>query len=283
MQARNLLLFTLLLPTLLLACVQERGSGGDDDDNGGTFNNSSSSNSGGSSQRVDRGDLKVSWEDGKNEDQRAFASWLQSTEFVEKTSDGFNRNFKLPYDINIIHRSCGIENAFYVPSERLLVMCYELVQSIYNTFANSGVELSEQDLAQVTLSTWIYIFFHEMGHALVDAYDLPIAGREEDAVDNFSTVLLIEAGLHEAVYYAAIFWYLIDNGMTATRPMLADEHSLNLQRFYNILCLIAGDDPEWSEYILANFPDMEERLPRCAAEYEQQSSAWMRLLEPWEK
>ncbi len=277
MQARNLLLLTLLLPTLLLACVQERGGGGDDDNNGGTLNN------GGSSQRVDRGDLKVLWDDAADEDQQAFARWLQDRGFFEPLAESLNENVKFPYDISIIHDSCGVENAFYVPDERTIVMCYEMVRFIYSAFANSGFELSEQNLSQATFSTWVYIFFHELGHALVDAYDLPITGREEDAVDDFATVLLIESDLHSAVYDAAIFWYLIDNGMTASRPMLADEHSLNLQRFYSLLCLIAGDDPEWSEYILANFPDMKERLPRCAAEYEQKSSAWMRLLEPWEK
>ena len=35
----------------------------------------------------------------------------------------------------------------------------------------------------VTVST----FFHELGHALIDAWDLPITGREEDAADQLPT------------------------------------------------------------------------------------------------
>lgn len=278
---RRALLLTLLLPALLLACVDERGSGGGGNDGNNDDNNSFNNSS--PAQKTDRGDLKVRWEDGQSEDQQAFATWLQDSEFFEEIAQGFNSGLAFPHDITIIHGACGVENAFYVPAQKTIIMCYEMVQFIYNAFANSGIELTDQQLAQATFDTWIFIFFHELGHALVDAYDLPITGREEDAVDDFSTVLLIEGGLHGAVFDAAIFWYLIDQNMVASPTALADEHSLNLQRLYNLLCLIAGDDPSWEDLILSNFDDLMDRMPLCAGEYAQKSSAWMRLLEPWEK
>lgn len=35
-------------------------------------------------------------------------------------------------------------------------------------------------------------FYHEVGHALVDVLELPITGKEEDAVDQLSTYVLVE-------------------------------------------------------------------------------------------
>jgi hypothetical protein len=35
------------------------------------------------------------------------------------------------------------------------------------------------------------MFLHEVAHALIDGWDLPITRREEDAADQFSTLLLI--------------------------------------------------------------------------------------------
>ena len=34
---------------------------------------------------------------------------------------------------------------------------------------------------------------HEMGHALIDLYDLPVLGKEEDAADSVATVFLTRA------------------------------------------------------------------------------------------
>lgn len=34
------------------------------------------------------------------------------------------------------------------------------------------------------------MLFHELGHAFISLYDLPITGREEDAVDQFAAILL---------------------------------------------------------------------------------------------
>src|SRR5215213_9965570 len=48
-----------------------------------------------------------------------------------------------------------------------------------------------------TVETWsrgamMFVFFHEFGHMAIDLLKLPSTGPEEDAVDEFSTLILTE-------------------------------------------------------------------------------------------
>jgi hypothetical protein len=62
-----------------------------------------------------------------------------------------------------------------------------------------------------------------------------------------------------------------------------DEPSLDQQRFYSIVCLLYGDEPQ-------RFPDLAKkigldsaRLKRCRGEYAQLVRSWNKLLRPYLK
>jgi hypothetical protein len=57
-----------------------------------------------------------------------------------------------------------------------------------------------------------------------------------------------------------------------------DEHSLDAQRMYHILCMIYGSNPE--AYASLVNPDVlpEQRAKRCPYEYQQRARNWDRLL-----
>ena len=50
----------------------------------------------------------------------------------------------------------------------------------------------EAERDEAVAGAFIFVFFHELGHALIDVYELPITGREEDAVDQLSTWILTD-------------------------------------------------------------------------------------------
>ena len=46
-------------------------------------------------------------------------------------------------------------------------------------------------LGQLLLGNYVFILFHEIGHALIHELNLPVVGVEEDAVDEFAAIALI--------------------------------------------------------------------------------------------
>jgi Putative metallopeptidase len=226
--------------------------------------------------KPDNGDFTTEWKTGGS----PLAQTLRREELFEDLADALNQGLKLPRDLPIIHKSCGEENAFYDPSRGELQMCYELLESI----SDLSREIAEDDdeYGERVVATWVFVFFHEVGHALIDLYDLPTVGKEEDAVDEFSTLLMIQSDLAEYALYAAEYWQATDTGIV-DETLFADEHSLNSQRFYNILCLVYGSDPDRYDAIVSLGFLPESRAARCPSEYAQKDEAWSTLLEPWAK
>jgi hypothetical protein len=277
-----------LFVATLGGCIEDEAdsanNGGfvDDGDDPSSNNGDDPSSNNGTSKEADLGDLKLVWKGADTEVHQELKDWLQATELMESIVDWLNEVFALPIDIDIILDECGQANAFWDPNEQTITMCYELLPHILNAFYSSDPEASEEKLGAAVSNTWVFILFHELGHGLADVYDLPITGQEEDAVDDFSTVVLVAIGWGIAAVDAAYFWYLTDQGM-ADNTALADEHSLNLQRMYNIVCLVYGSDPEQWGWVLDVFPDIAARAPRCSGEFSQKINAWDELLEPWFK
>ncbi|MFO1033075.1 MAG: DUF4344 domain-containing metallopeptidase [Hyphomicrobiales bacterium] len=131
-----------------------------------------------------------------------------------------------------------------------------------------------------------FVMFHETGHLLVSELDLPVVGREEDAVDTLSTLVLLnhpDPELSESVGPASVGWMFAgeDGAAAGALPPMWDVHSLDQQRGYNIICLMYGKDPNYLVYAHAfGLPD--ERLQGCAQEYAQAARSWDKLLRPYQ-
>jgi len=227
----------------------------------------------------DKGDLLVQWQSASTADLQPMADWLYASGLTEMIASDFNQKQVLPKDLPIILTECGTENAFYDPSTPAVFMCYEIVALAYRTFLGiSGI--TDQRASLATMNTYIFILFHELGHAFVDYYDLPITGREEDAVDDYSALLLVNAGMGDSAVDAAAFWALIAQDPSAAS--FANEHSLSQQRFYNILCIVYGSDPvTYASLVPDALP--ADRAVRCPSEYEQKNTSWTTLTAPWKK
>lgn len=223
----------------------------------------------------DHGDFIMEW--GDDEGYEDLAQWMRDP--MEWEADFLNDALKLPYDLVITHQTCGMENAWWDGVS--ITMCYEMLDHIDWLFWDAGLRGEDLDLA--VLDTWVFILYHELGHALIDIYDLPVPGREEDAVDAFSAVVLIDGGVPDAVVNAAFFWLLEEEGYGGGSLAFADEHSLNMQRFYNLLCWVYGSDPDGQDWLLDAFPELADRAGggRCEMEYQDQLEAWDELLSPW--
>jgi hypothetical protein len=154
-------------------------------------------------------------------------------------------------------------------------------------------------LGELLLGNFVFILFHEIGHAFIHELGLPVVGVEEDVVDEFSAMTLTAfAGLEELpeeqrlafnqiVLDAALgfseLWNLRvqQTGGDLTQIPYWDEHGLDVKRFYNILCVFAGSNPEEFGPIAMQFDMPEERVARCAEDYRAKDAAWEQLLTPY--
>ncbi len=212
------------------------------------------------------------------------AEWLQDVRLLEDNAEWLSDNYRLPYDVEVAGAECGEENAFYSPGEKAVTMCYEFVEYILGI----GYELygDDPDMAEdFAYNVLDGIVLHEVGHALVDVYDLPVTGLEEDAVDQFAALIQSRTYGDYDPYYetgqimmldVAQWW---DYASQDETHYYWDVHSLSIQRFYNIACYAYGADPEYNAGMVGAWYLPEERAVTCPDEYEQMSSSWDRLLE----
>jgi hypothetical protein len=229
----------------------------------------------------DQGDFKVSYVTPEDPLYQNIQRELQKSRAFEIVAEGLNDVFALPRDITIVPKECGIENAFYDPSTSQIIMCYELLEYFVTLFSENLPE--ESEAASVASDAYTFVFYHELGHALVDVYNLPITGKEEDAVDQLSTIVLLEAGEEgqTAVEGGAAWFYL--EGEKTEDLVFWGEHSLDSQRFYNIVCWFYGKDPQKHSYIVEEGILPEDRAVRCPGEYKRMADGWDRLLAPYVK
>lgn len=231
----------------------------------------------------DNGDFKVSTRepdpDMSAEERKDYEDELKS---LREVADSLNKSFALPHDIFIGFDNCDEANAFYDPAAKKVTVCYELAEDLYETF--KGDYKSDAQVEDAVTNAVSFVFFHELGHALVDAYDLPITGREEDAVDQLS-VLLLADGTEEGeqmVFDAAVSFSKQASG-ELDELAFADEHSLDQQRYYNIVCLLYGQNPKKFAALVNDGTLPQSRAERCGEEFARVDKAWDSLLAPHTK
>jgi hypothetical protein len=233
----------------------------------------------------DKGDFKVVYKPVKNKDYAQFQKELQQEKILEGIAADLNDTFALPTNIYLTFTECGEPNAFYNADTHTLSMCYEYIEEFYEIFAKH--EKSPDALDDAVMGATISIFYHELGHALVHVYDLPITGKEEDVVDQLSVFLLTDgtdAGEKAALDGARAFYLLAKLYESDIRTLAYwDEHSLSMQRFYNIICLVYGQNEKKFDYLVKKNILPEDRAGRCRDEYAAVEKAWTKLLAPFVK
>lgn len=125
--------------------------------------------------------------------------------------------------------------------------------------------------------------FHEIGHALVQEFDLPVLGQEEDAVDTFATLEIIrlyEKDAGDVLVDVAAGWLVLDAWTDREDLNFYGEHDLDAQRGYRIICNLYGSDPVAyrAEADWAGLP--EEDRERCEFDGPQAFDNWETMLGP---
>lgn len=145
-------------------------------------------------------------------------------------------------------------------------------------------ERQRDRVSEFVIGNLLFVLTHELGHTAVSEFDLPVLGREEDAVDTFATLAFLHIGSdfsRRVLIDAARGHYLIGERslQQGQQPVLYGEHGLDKQRAYQIICLMVGSDPDvfWGVAARAGMPP--ERKETCQGDFERAEVSWVRLLQ----
>ena len=233
------------------------------------------------------GAFRLTYAPVKDPDYREVRDLFREAGLLEEAVQGLNETFRIPRDVEVTLRECGEPNAYYESGSRRISLCYELV-AYYAAIFFSDVESEEDEewAGEAVAGATLFTLLHELGHALIDLWDLPITGREEDAVDQLATIILLEGGEDgqtAALNGADAFWGAEEESDEDEDLSFWDEHSLGEQRWYNIVCWSYGSDPDGLSDLVGDDWLPEARASQCPDEFARMSKAWDTLLSPYVK
>ncbi len=168
------------------------------------------------------------------------------------------RRLRMP-GLNFRFQPCGTGNAFYAARPSRVTICAELLYDIENAEKRAGTS----DAIQLTMDALRFFIAHEVGHAAMSRFDLPITGDEEIAADEFAMWLLDDAHDRAAMLAASTVFITRALNEEYTYARATEAHGLDGQRQARMRCWV-----------------VETPSPECAQRVARARRAWTRLLGP---
>jgi len=142
-----------------------------------------------------------------------------------------------------------------------------------------------ENAIQFVAGNMLFVLLHELAHAAIADLELPILGREEDAADEFAILRMLWVGsafTHRVLADATKGWFFSARRNRKEREPLAfyDEHSLDQQRAYQIVCLMVGHDPNEMVDLANEMKLPDDRRESCKRDFAKASSSWAAVLKP---
>lgn len=215
------------------------------------------------------GIVEAEWQKPHGEENVAGYELLKASE-TRSLAKSLATAFELPNPLLIKGVNGFGGGPFYNPEDNSITLPYEFPAVVFNVIIQSNPEETPKEWGEAAGAVNSFILAHEFAHALIHNFELPVLGREEDAADGISTVVLLKA--EEGALYAidaAEFWEAFSGRQDP--PDLAeyaDNHSFDRQRADNILCWVAGSDESILEAFLEHEILPEDRLAACPGEWE---------------
>ncbi|MCK6264407.1 DUF4344 domain-containing metallopeptidase [Vibrio sp. ZSDE26] len=229
------------------------------------------------------GPLIIKYLPADEKEEKEALSVIKQSELNELVVELSNSYF--PFNETATIQYGGDEGPMYDPEIRTIHIPYTFYLQTLDYFTKNDYQKKfDKDPQYGALDTLLHTILHEVGHAFVHDQAIPILGKEEDAVDNFATLIMInylENGADSAISAADMFAFESED-----RPdyydfgEYIDEHSFDLQRYFSTLCLVYGNDPETHKNLLDEVENdyLSDRKEFCEYEYQNLSNNWSRYL-----
>jgi hypothetical protein len=190
--------------------------------------------------------------------------------------------FRLPRRVLLKVEGCdGTANAY--SGDDAVTVCYEYIDEIWK---NAPKERTPEGVAPIDafVGPMVDVFFHEFGHVVFYMLQVPVLGREEDAADAFSAYLMLNFGYGEARRLIAgsahQFRRDLKPRITLRLNDFSDTHGAPATRFYNLLCIAFGANPELFADIVSRRELPVERAIGCEDEFRELAHAFKTLIGP---
>lgn len=204
---------------------------------------------------------------------------LKQEKVLEWFASGLEEN-GFAASLTVASAQCGKPSANYSSQTKTITICYELLEMI-NDKVEKDYEYPRDHLKMYNTvhGALFFILWHEWGHAVIDLFGLKPTGREEDVADQIAAFFMLEASAEPRMRSAAfdiamvdaVLWFFESFKNTVSESSFSDEHSLNQQRYYNIICWAYGKDSTRYGYLEGRLS--RERARRCRDEYIQMSES----------
>jgi hypothetical protein len=174
-------------------------------------------------------------------------------------------------------KPCGVADAFYQARLHHITLCTELLFDVWKLFKADGEAVAFIPAMEATR----FFFAHELGHALIARWKLPITGEEEEAADQFALWLLTEDSDWMAMMSGSSVFLAWAMDEERTLKNVTDPHGLAVQRAHRIDCWLSAfpqtrPDRRASPQSAAFLSEQDER--RCAETVPRAQAAWDELL-----
>lgn len=214
-----------------------------------------------------------------NPDNRETYELLKKRKVLEELS-AFLSPIELLTPLSLTAEECKAINLYYSPLTGVH-LCYEMPKYIARVAPSIKLPkgLTTDD---VIIGVFVQMVLHEVGHALFHHLFFPILGREEDAADQIAAFVMLNFGkdfARRTLAGSAQFYQAIDASMQ--RNVFSDEHGTVAQRYYNLLCIAYGGQPEAFEDLVTAGTLPKERAAGCAREYDQVKHAFSLTVLPY--
>ncbi|HIF9191479.1 TPA: DUF4344 domain-containing metallopeptidase [Photobacterium damselae] len=192
-------------------------------------------------------------------------------------------NEHFPFTQTLTIHYGGEDGPLYDPDLHTIFIPYAFYTQAIHYFAqNRYQKMYGKSAKEAAIDTILHTLLHEVGHAYIDDNGIPILGKEEDAVDNFAAIVLInyvKNGADIAISAADMFAFESDDKPDYyDSSEYIDEHSFDLQRYFSTLCLVYGAEPKQYPNLLdeINKLDVKDRQTFCIEHYQTMSENWQK-------
>jgi len=190
---------------------------------------------------------------------------LQRHKVLEKAQI-FMSPLRLPRTLTIRSAECGAPSIPYDAAKGIITICYEAIASIQELA--KGSETDANKLAAVITGGVVEEVLHRMALGILQVFDVPVWGREDDAADLLGAFLVLqfdEQTARTAIIGAASLF--ISATSSIGKVDYVSDTSPSAQRFFNFLCIAYGGDPFAFQVMVDKGFLPKERAARCAGEY----------------